>query len=376
MGYRKKGRPTTPRLLILSACAIALIGGLESSKSLQKDPLRDYKLAAAHTMQKAIEVIKKERVTRGIIINQKNDPNETGIIGAEYTDLTTTLGSLSAKRTSTNPNYAGIIVEMLFKAGVKVKDPAAISFSGSFPALNIAVLSAVQSLQVEPVIITSVGASMYGANYPQLTWLDMERILREQGLLPYVSEAASLGGIIETKGGLDNTGINIGLEAIRRNIVPYINEQGRKTLKDDIERRLTIYTRALGGRNPAVFINVGGNDTSLGNCPEAYALSTGFLSKVPFSDHPQRGIIFRMNEKGVPVIHLLNIKKIATQYGLPVDPVPLPPIPGGMVMQPQKYPRGIALLGLISLCLLLMMVAGNVNLEELLKTIRSPRLRP
>jgi len=317
-------------------------------------------------MQKAIGVIKQERLQKGMAIDRQNDPNATGIIGMDYTDLTTTLGSLSAKRTSTNPNFAGIVVEMLFKAGVKMEDVVTISFSGSFPALNIAVLSALYTLRLKPVIISSVGASMYGANYPQLTWLDMELILKKNGIFPYISEAASLGGIIETKGGLDGKGIGIGLEAIRRNGVSYLDEKGKKTLKDDIERRLAIYDKALGGRKPAVFINIGGTLTSLGNCPEAYSLSTGFLRKVPLSDHPQRGIIFRLSEQGIPVIHLLNIEKIARQYGLPVDPVPVPPVPSGAIMKPQRYSRPVALLGLTLLCLT-MAAVGNNRLKDLLK---------
>jgi len=344
------------KLLAVAVCATALIIGVELSKKFQKDPLLDYKLTAARLMQKAMDVIKKERSRMGLPIERKDDPNETGLIGKDYTDLTTTLGSLSSKRTSTNPNFTGVLVEMLFQAGVKEEDVVAISLSGSFPALNIALLSTVYASNLKPVIISSVGASMYGANEPQLTWLDMERILRENGVCPYISEAASLGGLVETKGGLDGSGIEMGLKAIRRNGIPYLHEQGEKTLKEDIERRLAIYERALGRKKPAVYINIGGTLTSLGNCPEAYALSTGLLSKVPFSNHPKRGIIFRMSEEGVPIIHLLNIKKIAARYGLPVDPIPLPVIPSGSIMQQQKYSYPFAVSGLILLCLLLVLL--------------------
>ena len=284
----KKHNINPLKLLVVAVCATALMIGVESSKKFQKDPLLDFKLTAARLMKKAMDVIKKERYQMGLTIERKDDPNETGLIGKDYTDLTTTLGSLSSKRTSTNPNFTGILVEMLFQAGVKEEDGVAISLSGSFPALNIALLSAVYALKLKPVIISSVGASTYGANEPQLTWLDMERILRENEIFPYISEAASLGGLVETKGGLDGTGIEMGLKAIRRNGTPYLDEQGDKTLEEDIERRLAIYKRALGGKKPAVFINIGGTLTSLGNCPEAYALFTGLLSKVPFSNHPQR----------------------------------------------------------------------------------------
>jgi len=354
-----KDRIGNRRLWIVSVLAVVLILGIEASKKVQKDPKLEYKLASARRAQEAFDAIKRERLRLGISIDRKNDPNETGLIGAEYTDLTSSLGSLSAKRTSTNPNFAGVILEMLFKAGVKAGDPVAVSFSGSFPALNVAVLSAAYVLELEPVIISSLGASMYGANHPRLTWLDMERVLRGKGIFPYASEAASLGGVLETKGGMDGQGIHMGLDAIRRNGVTYIREEGSGTLKDDVERRLAIFDKALSGRKPAVFINVGGNLVSLGSCPESYALPTGFVSKVITSDHPKRGVIFRMSERGIPVIHLLNIKSIAVRYGLPIDPIPLPPVPSGRVMKPQRYSFGIALSGLILLSIILVATTGQ-----------------
>ena len=358
MRYQKTGKIDTLRLLIIAFLAIAVIIGSEASKTLLSDPLLDEKVAAAHLMQRAMGVLKAERLRNGITVDPKTDPNETGMIGEEYTDLTTTLGSLLSKRTATNPNFAGAIVEMMHRAGTKVGDDVAISFSGSFPTLNIGVLSAVSVLKLNAVIISSVGASMYGANHPQWTWLDMEGVLKSNGILPYASHAASLGGIAETRGGLGEKGIEVGLEAIRRNGVTYLDERGVNSLRQDIERRLAIYDTGFRGRKPSLFINTGGPLTSLGNSPEAYSISNGLLKKVPLSTHPQKGIIFRMAEKGVPVIHLLNIRGLAQRYGLPMDPVPLPPIPSGSIMKPQRYSGPLALSGLAFLCLV-MITAGR-----------------
>jgi poly-gamma-glutamate system protein len=307
----------------LSWTSLILTGSTFSAELI---PLKESKIDAATLMQKATGILKDERIRKGLPMNIKDDPNETGLIGKDYTDLTTTLGSLSSKRTSTNPNFASVLVMMLSETGVKRGGGVAISFTGSFPALNLAVLCAVHALKLTPVIISSVGASSYGANEPQWTWLDMERILRETNALPYRSEAASLGGITGTRGGLDGTGVESGMEAIRRNGILFLQEQGKKTLTEDIENRLRIYDKALNGRKPAVFINVGGTTTALGNSPEGLQLPVGLLFKVPSSTHPQRGIIFRMNEKEIPVVHLLNVKRLAETYGLPIDPIPLPPV--------------------------------------------------
>jgi hypothetical protein len=68
---------------------------------------------------------------------------------------------------------------------------------------------------------------------------------------------------------------------------------------------------------------VGGSLTSVGDGLESHRIPTGLLKKVRAVRNPERGIIFLMSQRGVPVIHLLKIKSIAARYGIPVDPSPL-----------------------------------------------------
>jgi poly-gamma-glutamate system protein len=349
----RKGRLSLRSLAILTAAAIAVLLLIEGSKNFSDDPLRSEKAAAADLMKTAIQTIKAERERLGIPRNPMIDPGGTGLIGAAYNDLTTTTGSLASKRTSTNTQFAAVVVGMLAEAGVRTGDPVAVSFSGSFPALNIAVLSAAFAMKLRPVIISSLGASMYGANLPELTWLDMERVLSEKGVLPYRSLAASLGGIADTRGGLDGTGVDAGLRAISRNGIPRLDEVGGDALHADIRRRLELYDRELGGRRPAAFINVGGPLTSLGHAPGLDRMPTGLLKKVPANHDPDRGILFLMGERGVPVLHLLNIRMIAAQYGIPFDPVMTPA--GSIIDRPPagRYSAPVAVAGLALLVLLL-----------------------
>jgi poly-gamma-glutamate system protein len=144
--------------------------------------------------------------------------------------------------------------------------------------------------------------------------------LEIKGVLPYRSAAASLGGISDTKGGIDGTGIDSGMVSIRRNNVPFLDEGGVRTQQFDIRRRIDFYSRMLKGVKPAAYINVGASQTALGNSPEAYKLTTGLLEHTPATDDPERGIIFHMREKGVPVIHLLKIRNLAKQFSIPFDP--------------------------------------------------------
>jgi len=353
-----KGKISLRWLAILSLFTLCALLLVEAAKYSYEDPLSAEKAAAARLMQEALRAVKDEKISKGIKIDPILDPNETGIIGVEYNDLTTTLGSLSSKRISTDPEFAAVVVDMLSQTGIQAGDVVLISFSGSFPALNIAALSAARVLRLQPVIISSIGASSYGANDPELTWLDMERVLSEKRIFPYRSAAASLGGITETKGGLDRTGISAALQAIRRNGIPILEEEGESTLRDDIQRRMTIYDKALTDRRPAAFISVGGPLTSLGNTPEALKLSSGLLKKVPVSRHPERGIIYLMGERKVPVIHLLQVRKIARVYGITANRFPALGLAPGKGQHNGRYSIPLALISLTAL-LLLTIIAGR-----------------
>jgi hypothetical protein len=51
------------------------------------------------------------------------------------------------------------------------------------------------------------------------------------------------------------------------------------------------------------------------------------VTKAPVrTENPERGLIFEYLDQGIPVIHLLNIKELALEWGIVVDPVPFPPI--------------------------------------------------
>lgn len=259
------------------------------------------------------------------------DPLQSGLIGVEYTDLTSTLGDLRAKQTSLNPAFAALTVVWLKGAGVQKGDRVALAFSGSFPALNLAVLCACDALELRPTVFSSVGASSYGANIPGLTWLDMEKRLWDKGLIHCRTGYASLGGIMDTGGGLGETGITLGEAAIARHGATYVREGTPAAVERDARRRMEIY---FAEGRPAAFVNVGGNVTSLGWVAEAALLENGLLLPagqnpgpgirasrgVPVVNSPRRGVIFRMFEKGVPVLHLLNIERLAASSSLPVPP--------------------------------------------------------
>jgi len=113
-------------IIILSILGLFLI---EKTKNLS--PTSDYalKLQAAKIMKESIKVIRDYKVENGLTIDKITDPNLTGLIGEEWTPLTTTLGNLTAKRTATNPDFAALLIDLFIKAGLKRGDVIAMGVS-------------------------------------------------------------------------------------------------------------------------------------------------------------------------------------------------------------------------------------------------------
>jgi len=284
----------------------------------------DRQIAAATLMARSLESIRALRLAKGLPIDRTLDPNDTGIIGDEFTPLTTSLGEVEAKRTSANPAFAGVIVKYFDAAGLRRGDVVAVGGSGSFPALLVASLSAARVLDLRPIVIYSIGASMYGANLPGFTFIDMLARLRADGLLPYEIAAVSPGGDRDGGAGVlfDEDGTAL-LAETRRSGIQVVEGS---TLAGRIQRRLRIYDAPAGAGPIRCFVNVGGASANFGDTPASLDLPNGLLLRVPsVPQSPTRGLVFEFASRGVPIVHLLHVKGLARDNGLPFDPVPLPP---------------------------------------------------
>ena len=314
-------------------CAVLLFGrgrALVDGATAGTAPSVAPRVEAARLMERSLESIRALRRSKEMPIDPALDPNATGIIGEEFTALTTSLGDVEAKRTSANPAFAALLVSYFQQAGLGRGDVVAVGASGSFPGLLLATLCASRALALEPVVIYSVGASMYGANLPGLTFVDMLARLREDGVLPYAIAAVSPGGDDDRGTGVlfDEPGGAL-LEETRRSGVP---EVGGTTLAGSIERRLRIYEAAAGGRPIRCFVNVGGASANFGDTPVSLTLPNGLVRAAPAAPRsPTRGLVFEFASRGVPVVHLLFVRGLARDNHLPFDPIPLPPIGEGEV---------------------------------------------
>ena len=163
-------------------------------KTTDVSPSYEHKVIAAQLMKKAMIVLKETRMEHGIFIDIENDPNETGLVGSPFSLITTDEGDLDAKLTTLDPNFSAAIVDLMYQIDLQENDTVAILMTGSMPGANMAVLTSCKALGVHPLSITSIGASQWGANQVDFTWLDMESILFENELIPARSIAASIGG--------------------------------------------------------------------------------------------------------------------------------------------------------------------------------------
>jgi len=319
--------------LLFLLALLALIA-VENGKQDVRQAWYQEKLAAAELTQRASNYLKSQRLDKGVFIDAINDPNQTALIGQEYTLITTDRGEINAKLSSTNPNFAAVVVQLLKDAGVEKNDYVAVAFTGSFPGINISVMAAIETLQLNPVIITSVGASNFGANDPAFTWLDMETMLYNAGVFQSKSIAASIGGGNDAGRGLSPEGRDLILKAIERNQCLLIHE---KHLENSISRRLDIYDSIRGNQPIKAYINVGGGIASLGNSINGKLIPAGLTQYLPMRNYPVRGVVIEMGRNKVPVIHLLNINNLLAKYDLPSNPVPMPEPGDGGIFSEKRY---------------------------------------
>lgn len=301
-------------MLLLAAAGAAALSAVPGTAGGSPEMLR-----AAERMARATAVIGEARMRAGLPIDPAADPNRTGLIGLEWSPITTTLGSLPAKRTATNPNVAAGLVRWLREAGVREGTAVAIGASGSFPGLIIAAVAAVEAVGAEPLVITSLAASTWGANHPAFTWMEMETAPHRALAWPR-SIAASPGGAGDTARDLTPEGRALLRRAIEAAGVPLLPGE---TLPERIAARMAVYERAAGPRRITAFVNIGGASANTGTCDEILRLRPGVHRGLPrCSGEP--GVMWLMQSRGIPVIHLLHVDGIAAALGLPLDPVPLP----------------------------------------------------
>ena len=338
----------TTTLVALSFLALACFIIAMNFKTIDVSPSYEHKIEAANLMQEAMRVLKNHRMEESIFIDIENDPNETGLVGSPFSLITTDEGDLDSKLTTLDPNFSAVIVELMYQLQLKAGDTVAVLMTGSMPGANIAVLTACKALELVPITITSVGASQWGANQVDFTWLDMESILYENELISSRSMAASIGGRNDMGRLLSPSGREIITKNIASHGIPLIRKE---RLAENIQHRMKLFNSVRSVETYDAVINVGGGVASLGTSFNLRLLPPGVVRRNMIQDIIRpggiEGVLSKFLKFDVPGLHILNIRPLTQQFKMPFAPIPAPEIGVGGLYAIERYNVWVA-----SICLL------------------------
>ncbi len=356
-------RPKNVSRNVLLLIALLSIGGVLAVELVQVKVKQDYyraKKRAAVLMETGMVHLRDLRQSLGVPIDVENDPAASGIIGMPISPLTSNTGYLEAKQGTVNPNFAAVAVHLLKKAGVQEGDVIAVGLSGSFPALNLAVLCAADALKLDPIIISSAAASEWGANIPGFTWLEMEGYLSRIGFTKFSSLAASLGGHGDKGHGMSKEGKEMLKEIVAKRKLPLLFPKG---MEEGIAERMAIYEDAAGDRPIKAYVNVGGGVVSVGTAIGKRLFKPGLNRRLPPGTHDIQSVMVRFASQEIPVIHFTKIKDLCTRYGLPYPVLTAPQVGQGNIFYKMEYNlflvAGVLFFLLICLWLLVRLNLGH-----------------
>ena len=344
----------TTTLVALSVLSLLCFLIAVNAKTINISPSYKDKVEAAQLMKQAMKILKESRMEKSVFIDIENDPNETGLVGSPFSLITTDEGDLDAKLTTLDPNFSAAVVDLMYQIDLTAGDTVAVLMTGSMPGANMAVVTACEALGIHPVIITSIGASQWGANQVDFTWLDMESILYENDLIPARSIAASIGGRNDMGRLLSPAGRKLIKENIAAHQLPIIR---RDRLAENIQDRMELFksVHPIGQYNAV--INVGGGVASLGTSFNLKLLPPGVVTRTDISNIGRpggiEGVMAKFVKANVPALHILNIRPLIRQFNMPFAPIPIPEIGMGSLYAEERYNLFVA-----AVCLLI--VGGSV----------------
>jgi poly-gamma-glutamate system protein len=176
-------------------------------------------------------------------------------------------------------------------------------------------------MAVTPLMISSLGASQWGANHPDFHWLKMWRCLEAQNVFSVPPLAISIGGERDAGEDMDEEGRTYLLDEIKESGFSLLSEQD---LAHNVQLRMDLYRQGAGGKDIKAFVNVGGSWANMGVDSSVLRVKPGLNKLTELPSLETRGMIYAMAAENIPVIHLLYVRGLAQKYGLPWNPSPLP----------------------------------------------------
>lgn len=316
-------RPVFAILLILIAVSGVLVVVISAER--ESDIISSEMKEAAVIMENIEKYLKEDIISRGISI-ENEDINRTALLGPEFTELTSTPGEVGAKRSSLNPHFASAMIRYFIAAGLERGDRIALSTSGSFPGFLIAVLSACEAYGLDVYLTASVGASMHGATRVEYNIFDILKGIRDGGFTSFHLIGVSCGGANDQGGGVLEGILYEGTAELSYALCEEACAwSGAKliyheSLADSIAEHLSLFPDDV-----KLFINIGGASVNAGASSYTLDFPQGLVLDPPkIPEGGEIGLNYEFASRGIPVLNLLNVKKLCQENNLPFDPVPLP----------------------------------------------------
>lgn len=319
--------------LLLLAIGLAGLWYLAASAVLTQDEQRLWERVEAAQLH-----LSQWRNDPGEAVDPAVDPWACGLIGMEWSSISTTLGDLASKRTACNPSWSISFSRWFTELGLEPGDPIAIYSSGSFPGFLLNVLVAAEAMELKPLLIVSLGSSSWGANDPAAPWPVLSRELRAKGFIHTRADYYTLGAGAELGQGLSPEGEALLRSAAQQAGVGLLTAPG---LAEMIFRK----TDLMLNHRARLLISIGGSQANLGDALEVLKLQPGLIRPGDTND-AGNGVIAMALQAGIPVIHMLNIKALSEFSGIPYDSRP-------RKVAPVKVNIGLSLGGIIVFFLVL-----------------------
>jgi poly-gamma-glutamate system protein len=355
---RRHGRVNRWVLIALAVVALGFYWLETRSARYVRGRAFEVKLAAARAAERGFAAAKTLRDSLGIPIDSVNDPNTTGLVGVQYSPLTQGRSDLSDALTTTNPNFGAALVELLERAGARPGDTIAVSWDGTYPALNIQVLAVAQAMSLTPIIVTTLSAGMWGANLPGWSWPDVEQELNGAGVCAARSSLALVGGEDDNGRGLSPEGRELLVAAAERADLPV-------TVVDSIQAGVNARMKAFGRVRAAVLVG-----RAVVHSGDPLQQSPSRLLRGRTDRLRSGGLVRALLEANVPVVNLANPSRVAVDFHLPVAPVPLPETGRGRLFYERRYSVWLAGAFAVVLLVLLWLVV-RYDIESYLGVKRS-----
>lgn len=312
------------KLLLLLILGVISLGGYYTLHALaipvDDDPVvreaRERYLAASQALFETRDLLVTDDIRDEL---KKSDPMETGLVGIEWSEYTTTSGDLAAKRLSSSSHWVGAWISWYREAGLEAGDRVAIGASGSFPAMILSARIAAEALGLEPVVIASLTSSTWGANVPGFDLWEMERVLVEGGHLVYPARMWSLGGDGDRAFHIDEED----RDRLFLRLAEIESDPATPTILRPVSTSASIDARVAlffpgNGENCRLFVNIGGHAANFGTGLGALSVPSGLTipRREGSIDWAGDSVILRALGRGVPVIHILDIRGLAASRGI------------------------------------------------------------